>query len=375
MREAGRSSSKAAKAGGAGGLVIVLVVLLVQWLVRQQAPIAGPAGGTTATSAEGAPAERVDSRAARAPRESVASRPETLGARGAPASRRVRIGSWNIEWLGKPEERSGRAAGVAQRPEDLAAYILFARVSAIALQEIVADASGDSPRSSALDAALSALEREGGGNWEYLLFESRREGDQRTGVAWDRSVWQREDAGGRDGSGWRVPIREGRSASGSGLWNRPPHAVKLSAGAGLSDVVLIPLHMKSDFDGSFAEHRLQEARALLAALDVIERTMGDEDVVLLGDTNITSGDEGALRAIAGAGFIDLNASSARTHWRGGSMDRIFTPAGQREFEGARFEVAFDSYLRERAWRPEEFKQRLSDHAMVIMEFEVTKDDD
>ncbi|HNB59115.1 MAG TPA: hypothetical protein PK308_02300, partial [Phycisphaerales bacterium] len=33
------------------------------------------------------------------------------------------LGTWNIEWLGKPDQRSGPARGGAQSPEDLADYI------------------------------------------------------------------------------------------------------------------------------------------------------------------------------------------------------------------------------------------------------------
>ena len=31
----------------------------------------------------------------------------------------LKIGSWNIEWLGKPDDRSGAAKGVAQSPDDM----------------------------------------------------------------------------------------------------------------------------------------------------------------------------------------------------------------------------------------------------------------
>src|SRR4051812_37550210 len=51
----------------------------------------------------------------------------------------IRLGSWNIEHLGDPKARRGPGEGVQQKPEDLAHYIRYAKVDALAVQEISAD--------------------------------------------------------------------------------------------------------------------------------------------------------------------------------------------------------------------------------------------
>ncbi len=48
----------------------------------------------------------------------------------------ITVGTWNIEWLGKPNMRSGVAHDVAQKPDDLAAYIDLSDVDILALEEI-----------------------------------------------------------------------------------------------------------------------------------------------------------------------------------------------------------------------------------------------
>src|SRR5437762_11053288 len=58
---------------------------------------------------------------------------------------KLRVGAWNIEWLGNPENRSGPAKNMQQKPEDLADYILAANVSVLGLEEIAEDATAPNP--------------------------------------------------------------------------------------------------------------------------------------------------------------------------------------------------------------------------------------
>jgi len=151
--------------------------------------------------------------------------------------------------------------------------------------------------------------------------------------------------------------------------------MKFSAGPGRTDVVLIVLHMKADYNGDFAAHRREEAAALVRSLPQVRAEFKDEDLVLIGDTNCPRGPEAATRDIEAAGFADLNASALATHWQGGTMDRVFVPADQPEFKRRAFDVLSDSYIRQRSLSPKDFKRRYSDHFMVVTSVDISQDDD
>lgn len=293
--------------------------------------------------------------------------------------RGLRIGSWNIEWLGKPEDRSGPAQGVAQRTEDLADYIIAADVSILAVQEIIASVNSRPIRSHELEQTIDLIQSRTGDDWEYILFPGRQDGDQLTGILWNtaevqaldskRGEWDQLDAP------WPLPIERGRSAQGSLLWNRPPHAMYFTAGDDLTDLGIIVLHMKADYQGDFESHRSEEAAALARAIPAAVSTFRDQDFILIGDANVTDPAESAIATFDKAGFRDTNITALQTHWRGGVMDKVFVPKGQREFAKAEFEVVSDQYLRTKRMSPQDFKTRLSDHYLVVMTMQVLPDDD
>jgi hypothetical protein len=278
----------------------------------------------------------------------------------------IRVGAWNIEWLGTPERRSGPARSHPQSPEALAEYILAADVDVLGLEEVKIDAEDGSDTNRALRQALAIVERERGGRWQHRLFATSYGRDQCTGIAWDAA---------------RVrPLDEPRvvtdprqvSAQGKRLWSRPPRGVLFSAGRGLTDFVVVVVHMKSDYGGDFALHRGEEAQHLAGDLpDVFD----DPDVMIVGDTNCDSHSEPAIVALTAAGFVDLNADDIATHWRYGALDRALVPADQPEFARRCFEVLSDSYLDARDLKLEDFKVDYSDHFMVITEVDVMPDDD
>ncbi len=354
-----RKVRRGTQAGGVG--TIIAIVIAVVLAMRHGGSTQGPPRTEPSTAAD---------------------RPE----RSAPVSAApkdpaatIRIGTWNIEWLGKPEKRSGLGAGVAQSAEDLADYILASRVDILGLQEIIATAGSPAePRSRELDAVLAIVQKRTGAPWRYVLFPGRDPADQLTGVAWNSSS---VEPAGPSKSGWRVPLKPGRGPQGSALWNRPPHAIQFSAGPGRTDFTLVVVHMKADFEGDFAEHRALEAGALADSRAQIQARFGDQDIVVLGDTNMTSPAERAKAALESAGLADLNAKSEVTHWRGGIMDRIFVPSDQPEFSSGRgggprtFEVMSDRYLDPKRWDPRDFKRRLSDHYLVVTSVTVMADDD
>lgn len=310
-----------------------------------------------------------------------ASKVGTAGARASEtrSDQTVRLGAWNIEWLGKPSERSGLGQGTAQAVGDLVDYIVTAKVSLLAVEEIVGRSGADGPRSNELDAVVTQLKARTGQAWRYVLFPGRSDDAQLTGLMWDTGVATPLNPGDRPDEGdpkpTRLPVKSGKSSQGSGLWNRPPHAMKFSLGNGKTDLVLIVVHMKADYQGDFAAHRAEEAETLAGCLPGVRKTLSDQDVVVLGDTNMTRPDEAAEKTMVGAGLHDLNRKAESTHWRGGATDRIFVPEAQPEFAERKFEVMSDRYLEAKRWDPRDFKRRLSDHYMIVATIRVMEDDD
>jgi hypothetical protein len=278
----------------------------------------------------------------------------------------LRVGAWNIEWLGTPQRRSGPARNHLQTPEALAEYILAADVDLLGLEEIKIDAADGSDTNSVLTAALEIVEEERGGRWRQRLFRTSYGRDQCCGIAWDetRVTLTAE----------RLAIRGPAKTSTQGkmLWSRPPRALLFSAGAGLTDFVVIVIHMKADYRGDYAQHRAEEARRLVRD---VPQAFSDPDVVILGDANCESHAEPAVARIVAAGFVDLNRHDANTHWRYGALDRVFVPADQPEFARQCFEVLSDGFIVDHDLTATEFKTNYSDHFMVITEIDVLADDD
>ena len=278
----------------------------------------------------------------------------------------IRVGAWNVEWLGMPERRSGPAKGHRQSPEALAEYILAADVDILGLEEIKIDSDDGSDTNSLLSSALEIVEQQRGGHWQHRLFPTTYGRDQCTGVAWDST---------------RVaPIGEPRivtdpdrkSTQSKTIWSRPPRGWLFSAGDGLTDLVVIVIHMKSNYGGDFAEHRGEEAHCLVADLPA---AFDDPDVLIIGDANCSAHGEPAVATICEAGFVDLNARDVETHWRYGPLDRAFVPADQPEFVRRQFEVLSGSFFAAHDLRVTDFKVSYSDHFMVITEVDVREDDD
>lgn len=370
----GRSVSKGVSA--AVTIVIAITLVLTQRSGKSGTPVSPDRRDPAPASAPSAsPPPRIAKPSdARKPAD-----PTRAESRTQPAAV-LRIASWNIEWLGKPEDRSGLARGVAQSADDIADYIKSSDASIVAVEEVVSRERGFPFRSPEIEAALARLREWAKQNWEYVLFPGRAEGDQLTGVLWNRDAVTALNQAGKPWDQtrdrpWALPIPKARSAQGSSLWNRPPHAMKFSAGTGKTDVVVIVLHMKADYNGDFAAHRKEEAAALIRALPQVRAQFKDKDLVLIGDTNCPNGPEAATRDIEASGFHDLNTAARQTHWQGGTMDRAFVPLDQPEFKRHAFEVLSDSYLKKRGLSPKDFKRRYSDHFMIVTTVDVTEDDD
>ncbi len=365
--------------GKIAGMLIVLVLLGAGYyfkIIPGGGPSAGPAPSES-PAATPPPTSRPSE-----PPKPTPSAPKATGAPAAPTAdaQELRIGSWNIEWLGKPDDRSGAGKDVAQDPADLADLIVTSRVAVLGVCEIVSNISGRPIRSREIEATIEAIKKKTGDGWQYVLFPGRNDGDQLTGVLWNARVVTAETSSDKSFETtkdlpWAVPVGKSRSSQGSGLWNRPPHAMKFSAGKGKTDFVVVVLHMKADYNGDFAQHRKEEADALVSALPATRKQFHDEDILLIGDTNCSGDHEPAIISMEKAGFFDLNGAHRATHWRGGSMDRQLVPSAQPEFAAHGFEVMSDAYMNKRGIDAREYKRRFSDHFMVVGTIKVMPDDD
>jgi endonuclease/exonuclease/phosphatase family metal-dependent hydrolase len=286
-----------------------------------------------------------------------------------PVEKTVRLGTWNIEWLGNAAKR--RKA--AQDPEDIAKYIQASKVDLLGLNEITHDVEGAEPRSKTLTEAFKIMSKDARADWKHLLFpsEDKDHKDQLCGVAWNNSVVKLV------GEPFRIPIRRGPAAD-ENLWRRHPYAVKFSFGEKKTDVVLIPVHMKSNRGGitKMSKVRAEEANTLVRALAAVQNHFKDDDIIILGDLNCLLREEPALVRFRTTGFRDLNFADEASWikeriYDPAPFDRILVPEDQPEFKGCRFSIFKDHHFA----NEKEYRTKLSDHYLVFTDIRVMDDDD
>jgi hypothetical protein len=279
------------------------------------------------------------------------------------------VGAWNIQWLGTPEQRPNIAKGRAQKAEDIADYIIESGVDVLGLEEISDDDGVNGTYTNkTITRALQVIRNKTGQIWQYVLFPKRSGKTQLAGFAWNRNkarfIGQR-----------KIPID---NSGGGAAWDRHPYAVKLSFGQGKTDAVFIVVHMKSNVGGAAVTRpqRAREARLLVEQLDFIRTFYDDEDIVIMGDTNVLSGQEEAVTTYVNSGFLDLNSENTPTTKEGDApFDRIFVPEGQNEFQGSTMRVFRNDFLSSHSLSADTFFVRFSDHFMVTTRINVSKDDD
>ena len=264
----------------------------------------------------------------------------------------IRLGSWNIEHLGRMEDE-------ATGPKAIAEYVHLSGLDILAMQEIYDnDGVGATKTNIQLNEAFEVLNQVAGHDWEYIMLPNKSSGDksQLVAIAWNK------DRVKKIGDELRISInRQGNE------WDRHPHAIKFQAGTGMTDIVVIPVHMKANYNGDFSEQRGLEAQALIQALDSVKTEFDDEDIVIIGDFNCGTTDEPAIQALLAEGYRDLNSRDGATHITWGPLDRILVP-GDEEF-------VFSRQYSLTASDSEAFDRFLSDHQIVLTPIRILDDDD
>src|SRR4029079_18346912 len=136
----------------------------------------------------------------------------------------------------------------------------------------------------------------------------------------------------------QVPVSHARSGQDANRWDRNLHAMMFSAGPGKTDFVVLVIHLKANLTASFARHRGEEMEEFVKKFDDLHKAFpGEKDFIVLGDTNISSAEEPAVKTMEKAGFRDLNKMDHDTHTAKGlqPFDRIFIPRDQPEFVRSR----------------------------------------
>lgn len=280
------------------------------------------------------------------------------------AAQNISIGAWNIQWLGTPDKRSGCAVNIRQTSDDIAEYISGSGVDILALEEIGdTDSSSQDRTNDTLDRAFDVLNSSNNNEWKYLLFAKRSQSQttQLTGIAWNEKRVRKVGD----------PYRLQMTTTGSDF-DRWATAIKFKFDDSKNDVVVIPVHLKANVGGNASVQRRREAIALVNALDKVRERFDDEDIIILGDTNILKNTEAAVTKIKSAGFVDLNNSDRSTTvgGNGAPFDRAFVRGDQPEFSIHNFDVFKPSDA-----NATEFGIKYSDHYMVRIVVRVMNDDD
>ncbi|MFI5380476.1 MAG: hypothetical protein ACHRHE_14350 [Tepidisphaerales bacterium] len=269
----------------------------------------------------------------------------------------VRIGSWNVRWLGP----SAHDRFESRAPEDLAAYIASAGVSVLALQE-AGQTPGTNLRNSTLDAALAALNESSAGQWDYVLFPSQdKQQAALTGIAWDKSVVRMTDPP------MALPVTLGRDdpADGTLILACPPHAAKFQPVYGSGEFVVIPIDLADNTAGSDrVAHRVGEAREIAAALPAVRNRFSSADIILLGDFAMPLSTETTGALIAECGFRDLNADDIATFATGKPYARAFVPVNSQHLAGNK-SIGIFKYP---VLGPDTFREKLSDSYIITVDF-------
>lgn len=282
----------------------------------------------------------------------------------------LRLGAWNIEWLGQPTRRN---EGVPQNPEDIAKYLHASGCHLVGLMEVSWNIdTPEGPGNQTMLDALRILRERTDQDWRHVLFprEGQADRDQLCGVAWNASRVQRKDGP------WAIPVYKPRHEPDA--WRRPPYATHFTAGPGLTDFALIVIHLKSNRGGPEVTSRTRDAEAvgLVRALGAVQTRFREDDLVIAGDSNCLTKDEPAIRRFVGAGFRHLNEDDRPTwiksaEFAAAPFDRFFVAESRPAFAHSQQFVQTSHHL----GAEEVFRRLLSDHYLIYLDMRVLPDDD
>jgi predicted extracellular nuclease len=276
------------------------------------------------------------------------------------APQTVTIGAWNMEWLGNTNRRADQPD-----PQVVANYIRNSHAQVLGLEEICETQPG-TLKNVILEETVALLSTNGA-HWKYRMFDSHTERGQNTGIMWNSDVATASDS-------FEIPVDHNQSSQNIKKWDRAPYATQFSFGKGKTDIVLIPVHMKSNIGGGTTiPHRNEEAQTLVVALPKIgEHFHGkkdvERDIVIAGDLNTMKHAEDCVTTYETAGFVDLNSQDVLTEksrrYPPAPFDRVLVPKSQPEFQSHKFTMVEDGFV-----------EGLSDHHMVTTEISIGRDDD
>lgn len=314
----------------------------------------------------------------------------------------IRVGSWNLYWFGSPAERD--QPKVAKDLEAMARYITDSGVSVLALMELRSDPNRGSEQLASVLARVP-------GKWEYRVFQSNTDRGQATGIAWDTSrlrlIETIELDVERHPPGWDSFARKSGDTDSAGrpvpLHNRKVVAAYFSAGPQKTDFVVVPIHLISMLKG-FHVSRVRRYYEMATILDRLAEQIllsGEQDVVLIGDTNCAAdtfetfaladgtqtsasrytrrfGDPPYFRELGGSVNQETyvydppgTPTGSRKAW---PLDRAYVPVGQCEFLTAEL-VIHDDNIERYARNKTAFRASLSDHFLVYHTLRIREDDD
>ncbi len=263
-----------------------------------------------------------------APAVSFARTPDSAAGTASDCAAVIRVGAWNIEWLGTPARR---IVGGLQTADDIAAAIRASGVQLLALEEAAVTDGGKAMRNTVLDGAFARLNA-AGAQWSYQLFPARvpphskptvHNSTQCVGVAWDGRALRLKRPPQAVTATVNLAVekeldrrmrQEAGPDQGIKLLARWPHLTVFDAGPGTREFGVVVLHLKASKGVTqlTMQARAMEGDLLLPGLRKLAASDGLRDLMVLGDLNTQDHEEPVLQALAGAGFIDCNPGDQPT---------------------------------------------------------------
>lgn len=289
----------------------------------------------------------------------------------------LQIGSLNIEHLSGANRKQQ-----AQTAYAISEHIEMAGIDILALQEVyVTRIDGNGARKNKeLDRICELLEEHLHNKWKYKIYPKRNEKrkNQLCALLWNTSRVKKTGE-------MRIGVEY--EVDGDNLWDRSPYAVKFSMLIDIwekqdgkwekksdqKSVVVIPVHMKSNYNGPVIGQRVRakEAKTLCDNLEKVKSSLQDESIIIIGDTNCLKATEPAIEHIINAGFVDLNNTDGATYWSknfGESpFDRAFVAKDRPEFKYTRQYILRSSDL-------QRHDRYISDHYMIKVSVKTYLDD-